>query len=238
MLRGLRVGILLNIRKFNIYHVSRKQSQVQKNQQQRLGTSCKIWGDTTSGNKGKECGELKFRRNTATIQLGSYRFERYSPEHILMEVSDLALWVGTDQLGVWEKVIPCGSFSVCQRNPLTIFPYDHNIKSHSSVNLFSTNSGKSEVELSIKKIITKWIGKKHLKFLLFDHKWSLTYNPLYVSLLHFCFCELNIHVIYYLCIEILGFFLLIYVCSWYTDSVIFAYVLILLWVFSPLVFIF
>lgn len=25
-----------------------------------------------------------------------------------------------------------------------------------------------EVELSIKKIITKWIGKKHLKFLLFD----------------------------------------------------------------------
>lgn len=94
------MGILLNIRKFNMYHVSRKRSQVQKNQQQRLGTSCKIWGNMTSGNKGKECGELKFRRNRATIKVGSYRFERYSPEHILMELSDLALWVGTDQLGV------------------------------------------------------------------------------------------------------------------------------------------
>ena len=104
-------------------------------------------------------------------------------------------------------------FSVCQRNPLSIFPYDHIVKSDSSVNLFSTNSSRSEVELSIKKIIAKWIGKKHLKFLLFDHKWSLTYNPLYVSLLHFCFFELNIHAIDDLCIEILGFFLLIYACS-------------------------
>lgn len=28
------------------------------------------------------CGELKFRHNTARIKLGSYAFERYSPEHI------------------------------------------------------------------------------------------------------------------------------------------------------------
>ena len=68
---------------------------------------------------------------------------------------------------------------------------------------------------------------------------SLHMRALIVSLLHFCFCELNIHAIYYLCVEILGFFLLIYACSWYTDSsVIFSYFFILLWVFSPLVFIF
>ena len=60
------------------------------------------------------------------------------------------------------------------------------------------------------------------KFLLFDPKWD--WNPIYVSCLHFSFCELSTHTICNLFIETLVFFLSNCACAWYIKflSVMFA----------------